>query len=146
MRWHADRAGAFAPTRTGPRLALTALALILSVGVSLALESSAVHVPHEDDAGTAVVAVSAAPAAQQEQGDRNVPYDQPRAPEQARQPQPLSRAQAAALVQRRYRARVVRAHVLQGQRGEPLYEFRLLSSTGMVWTVRIDAQSGTEVP
>lgn len=155
MRWLAGRAGAFAPTRTGPRLALTALALMLSVGVSLALESSAVHILPlpitpapilDEDAGTAVTAGADGPGAQQEQDDRNVPNEQQRTPEAVRQPRPLSRAQATALVQRRYRARVVRTHVLQDPRGQPLYEFRLLSSTGMVWTVRIDAQSGTEVP
>ena len=60
--------------------------------------------------------------------------------------QPLSRAQAVALVQRRYRARVVRTHFLQDANGRSIYEFRLLSPGGKVWTVRIDAYSGAELP
>lgn len=60
--------------------------------------------------------------------------------------QQLSRAQAVALVQRRYRARVVRTHFLQDANGRPIYEFRLLSPGGKVWTVRIDAYSGAELP
>jgi uncharacterized membrane protein YkoI len=51
-----------------------------------------------------------------------------------------------AIVQHRYRARVVRTHLVQAAGGRPVYELRLLSSGGMVWTVRIDAQSGAEVP
>lgn len=58
----------------------------------------------------------------------------------------LSRAEAVALVQRRYRARVVRTHFLQDANGRPMYEFRLLSAGGKVWTVRIDAYSGAELP
>jgi hypothetical protein len=58
----------------------------------------------------------------------------------------LSRAQAIALVEGRYRgARIVRT-TLQDEKGRPLYVFRLLSSNGMVWTVRIDAHTGAEVP
>jgi len=60
--------------------------------------------------------------------------------------QQLSRAQVVALVQRRYHARVVRTHLLQDANGRALYEFRLLSSAGKVWTVRIDAYSGAELP
>src|SRR5579871_3182335 len=58
----------------------------------------------------------------------------------------LSRAEAVALVQRRYHARVVRTHLLQDSHGRPMYEFRLLSTGGKVWTVRIDAYSGAELP
>ena len=58
----------------------------------------------------------------------------------------LSRAQAIALVEGRYRgARVVRT-TLQDEKGRQLYVFRLLSANGMVWTVRIDARTGAEVP
>lgn len=57
----------------------------------------------------------------------------------------MSRAQAVALVQHRYRARVVRSHLIHSANGRPLYEFRLLAS-GSVWTVHIDAYSGAEVP
>ena len=58
----------------------------------------------------------------------------------------LSKAQAIALVQGRYRARVVRTTLSQDQVGHRLYVFRLLSESGKVWTVRIDAQTGAEVP
>jgi hypothetical protein len=58
----------------------------------------------------------------------------------------LSRAQAIALVEGRYRgARIVRT-TLQDDKGRSLYVFRLLSANGMVWTVRIDAHTGAEVP
>ncbi len=57
----------------------------------------------------------------------------------------LSREQAMALVQRRYGARVVRADIAD-QGGRHLYVFRLLSSAGKVWIVRVDARSGAEVP
>lgn len=58
----------------------------------------------------------------------------------------LSRAQAISLVQGRYRARVVRTTLSQDKSGRWLYVFRLLSGSGKVWTVRIDAQTGAEVP
>ena len=57
----------------------------------------------------------------------------------------LSREQATQLVQQRYGARVVRTEVVE-QSGREIFVFRLLSSGGKVWTVRIDAQSGAEVP
>ena len=57
----------------------------------------------------------------------------------------LSREQAMALVQQRYGARVVRADIAD-QGGRHLYVFRLLSSAGKVWIVRVDARSGAEVP
>lgn len=137
-RW-ADRAG------TVPVLA--ALVLTASVGVALALESGAMRLP-SPRATSSPGAPTALPAdqtgaqqdAQQEQYDRSNADDPPHAA------QPLTRAQAVALVQHRYRARVVRAHLLQAPGGRQLYELRLLSAAGMVWTVRIDAQSGAEVP
>jgi hypothetical protein len=57
----------------------------------------------------------------------------------------LSREQAMALVQKRYGARVVRADITD-QDGRRLYVFRLLSSGGKVWIVRVDARSGAELP
>jgi hypothetical protein len=57
----------------------------------------------------------------------------------------LSQTQATALVQQRYAARVVRAS-LSDEGGRRLYVFLLLSGGGKVWTVRIDARSGAEVP
>jgi uncharacterized membrane protein YkoI len=57
----------------------------------------------------------------------------------------LSREQAVALVQKRYGARVVRADIAD-QDGRHVYVFRLLSTDGKVWIVRVDARSGTEMP
>jgi hypothetical protein len=65
--------------------------------------------------------------------------------DEARAEHELSRAQAVALVQQRYGARVVRADVAD-QDGRHLYVFRLLSSGGKVWIVRVDARTGAEVP
>lgn len=62
----------------------------------------------------------------------------------AAQAHELSREQAAALVEHRYAARVVRA-VTEGEAGHHLYVFRLLSPVGKIWEVRIDARTGTEV-
>jgi hypothetical protein len=57
----------------------------------------------------------------------------------------LSRQEAMVLVQKRYGARVVRTDIAD-QEGRRLYVFRLLSSAGKVWIVRVDARSGAEVP
>lgn len=57
----------------------------------------------------------------------------------------LSPTQAAALVQQRYAARVVRASSSDAG-GRHLYVFLLLSQQGKVWTVRLDARTGAEVP
>lgn len=57
----------------------------------------------------------------------------------------LTRTQAQALVQKRYGARVVRVSTAD-EDGRHIYVFRLLSTGGKVWTVRIDAQSGVELP
>ena len=47
--------------------------------------------------------------------------------------------------QKRYRAQVVRVtEVMVG--GRRAYELRLLSEQGRVWMVRIDAESGQELP
>lgn len=59
--------------------------------------------------------------------------------------QDLSREQAVAIVQKRYGARVVRTDFID-QDGRHLYVFRLLSTDGKVWIVRLDARTGTEVP
>jgi len=49
--------------------------------------------------------------------------------------------QAVAMVERRFKARVVRKEVRQsGER--KIYVLRLLNDEGRVWTVRVDAASG----
>jgi hypothetical protein len=67
------------------------------------------------------------------------------AAEDASRDHELSRTQATALVQRRYAARVVRASSAD-EGGRHIYVFRLLSEGGKVWTVRIDAHNGAEIP
>jgi uncharacterized membrane protein YkoI len=59
----------------------------------------------------------------------------------------ISREQAIQEVQKRYGSavRVVRSDVID-QGGHHVYVLRLLSSNGRVWVVRVDAQSGAEVP
>jgi len=59
--------------------------------------------------------------------------------------QELTRSEAEALVQKRYGARVVRAST-SDEDGRRVYVFRLLSAAGKVWTVRVDARSGIELP
>jgi Peptidase propeptide and YPEB domain len=73
------------------------------------------------------------------------PPQGPVMPVESRAEPELSRAQAMALVQKHYGARVVRTDIAD-QAGRRLYVFRLLSSGGKVWIVRVDARSGTEVP
>lgn len=64
---------------------------------------------------------------------------------QSRTDHELSRAEATSLVQKRYAARVVRTDIAD-QQGRRLYVFRLLSSAGKVWVVRVDPRTGAEVP
>jgi uncharacterized membrane protein YkoI len=127
------------------RIALTGggLSLMLALIVPFALLShpaQGVVLPSTSTStGTSAVSMPAA-RVQDEQGIANgrSNVDQYR--------HQLSRAEAVALVQRRYRARVVRTHFLQDANGRAVYEFRLLSPGGKVWTVRIDAYSGAELP
>jgi hypothetical protein len=148
------------PRSAAARIALTGvgLSLMLAIAVPLALLSHparGVVLPGPTGAaGAAGAAGTVATGAtgtlagimpavqpQDEQGDVNHAHSNadPRGRE-------LSRAEAVALVQRRYHARVVRTHLLQDANGRPIYEFRLLSAGGKVWTVHIDAYSGAELP
>ena len=56
----------------------------------------------------------------------------------------ISMDQAIDIAQRRYKARVVRADVSEAK-GRRVYVLRLLSDQGRVWTVRIDAETGSEI-
>jgi uncharacterized membrane protein YkoI len=49
--------------------------------------------------------------------------------------------EAIATAERRHKARVVKANVLQGG-GRCVYELRLLSDEGRVWTIRVDSRTG----
>jgi uncharacterized membrane protein YkoI len=49
--------------------------------------------------------------------------------------------EAIASIERRNKARVVKANVVQ-EEGRCVYELRLLSDEGRVWTVRVDSRSG----
>ena len=59
----------------------------------------------------------------------------------------ISREQATQMLHDRYgsQVRVVRADV-SDEDGRRIYVFRLLSVSGRIWIVRIDAHSGAEVP
>jgi hypothetical protein len=128
----------------GARFALTGagLSLMLALIVPFALLSHPAHgvvLPGAGGTDTAAGSTSASRVQDEQEnanGRNNVDQHRPQ----------LSRAEAVALVQRRYRARVVRTHFLQDANGRPIYEFRLLSPGGKVWTVRIDAYSGAELP
>jgi len=56
----------------------------------------------------------------------------------------LTQTQAAALVQQRYAARIIRASSTD-EGGRRIYVFRLLSQAGKVWEVHVDARNGAEV-
>jgi hypothetical protein len=136
----ADGAGS-----VGARIALTGagLSLMLALIVPFALLShpaQGVVLPGTSGSIETPAASSPAVRVQDEQGNANGRNDVDQHRHQ------LSRAEAVALVQQRYRARVLRTHFLQDANGRPLYEFRLLSAGGKVWTVRIDAYSGAELP
>jgi hypothetical protein len=55
---------------------------------------------------------------------------------------PISIPQAVKLVQERYRGKVVRTDTRQ-EGGHTIYIMRVLSDTGLVRTVRVDADEGT---
>jgi uncharacterized membrane protein YkoI len=50
--------------------------------------------------------------------------------------------QAVRMVEERYHARVVKVETEQDE-GRTLYVLRLLNDAGKVWTVRVDAASGS---
>jgi uncharacterized membrane protein YkoI len=54
----------------------------------------------------------------------------------------LSMDQAVRMVEERYHARVVKAETERDD-GHTLYVLRLLNDAGKVWTVRVDAASGS---
>jgi uncharacterized membrane protein YkoI len=54
----------------------------------------------------------------------------------------LSMDQAVRMVEERYHARVVKAET-QHDEGRTRYVLRLLNDAGKVWTVRVDASSGS---
>lgn len=53
----------------------------------------------------------------------------------------VSLDQAIASIERQHKARVVKANVVQDG-GRCIYELRLLSEEGRVWTVRVDSRTG----
>ncbi len=54
----------------------------------------------------------------------------------------VSLDQAVAMAERRFKAKVVRAGVTESN-GRRIYVLRLLSEQGRVWTVKVDADSGS---
>ncbi len=54
----------------------------------------------------------------------------------------ISMQQAVKLAEQKFKARVVRAES-QNEDGKTVYVLRLLNDSGRVWTVRVDAATGT---
>lgn len=54
----------------------------------------------------------------------------------------MSLDQAVSMVERRFKARVVRTEVRQ-EGDRKIYVLRLLNDAGRVWTVRVDASNGS---
>ena len=54
----------------------------------------------------------------------------------------VSMDQAVRMVEERFHARVVKTQTEQGN-GHTVYVMRLLNDSGKVWTVRVDAASGS---
>lgn len=54
----------------------------------------------------------------------------------------MSLDEAVSMVERRYKARVVRTEV-RNEGNRRIYVLRLLNDAGRVWTVRVDAASGS---
>ncbi len=128
--------------------------LILALGIALALGTRSPGAPPAGagvPAGSVAPGSAAAPSTPAAQSDLAAPGDDTApgdgsaktAPASGRE---LSRAQAIELVQVRYGARVVRSSETQDKSGRRLYVLRLLSGSGKVWTVHIDAHTGAEVP
>lgn len=92
--------------------------------ISLALLCAAAAVT-----GAALVSASAAPAQ-----SAATPLVMPRSV--------MSMDQVVRMVEERYHARVVKAQTEQDE-GRTLYVLRLLNDAGKVWTVRVDASSGS---
>lgn len=56
----------------------------------------------------------------------------------------MSRERIVSMVEKRYKARVVRADSIDID-GRPAYQLRLLSDAGRIWTVRVDARTGEQL-
>jgi uncharacterized membrane protein YkoI len=83
----------------------------------------------------ALLLLTASPAGAQERRD----HERARAALEAGQIRPLS--ELLAVVERRYRGRVIEAD-LERDDGQWLYEFKILPQNGRVFTVEIDAATG----
>lgn len=56
----------------------------------------------------------------------------------------ISMEQAVKMAEQKYKARVVRAES-EDENGKTVYVLRLLNDSGRVWTVRVDAATGTVI-
>lgn len=83
----------------------------------------------------ALLLLTAAPAVAQERRD----HERARAALEAGQIRPLS--ELLAVVERRYRGRVIEAD-LERDDGQWLYEFKILPQNGRVFTIELDAATG----
>lgn len=84
----------------------------------------------------AVAGITVAPAAARAQGAAAAPAHAASSAQTR-----MSMSQAVRMVQRRFRARVVRAETRRAA-GRTVYVLRLLDRSGRVFTVRVDAASG----
>jgi uncharacterized membrane protein YkoI len=56
----------------------------------------------------------------------------------------MSMDQAVKMAEQKFKARVVKAE-MQDQDGKTIYVLRMLNDSGRVWTVRVDASTGTVI-
>jgi len=56
----------------------------------------------------------------------------------------MSMDQAVKMAEQKFKARVVKAE-MQDQDGKTIYILRMLNDSGRVWTVRVDASTGTVI-
>jgi len=56
----------------------------------------------------------------------------------------ISMDQAVKMAEQKFKARVVKAE-MQDQDGKTIYVLRMLNDSGRVWTVRVDASTGTVI-
>jgi uncharacterized membrane protein YkoI len=87
-----------------------------------------------------VLALPALAGKNDKDGKRLAESEEPRREARGRCPG-ISLDEAIGSIERRHKARVVKANVVQDG-GRCVYELRLLSEEGRVWTVRVDSRTG----
>jgi uncharacterized membrane protein YkoI len=120
---------------------LTALALLVLL---LAGGVPAVHADDDDDRGQrrGEARDDGKHGRDDDRGRRRGDDERGRDNDRDRGSSRISLDQAVQMVQQRFDARVVRAES-RSEGGRTVYHLRLLNSEGRVWTVRVDAQTGS---